>query len=324
MNGRTTATEAFDLQRALSHALAAVRLATGPMWVGGVLMSVSDGCGGGVPANLSSLLKGGQHGRSNAWLTSAPAGARGVLDALGHNHMLGWVLGLIVAAVLAGLLIGIALFGLNCWVSTGFVRLHVHILEHAGEELAPLFTGRDRFWAMAGFKLLQTFSVTAAGIVAAWPGALLAYAGYAKHNNTLLIGGIGCMIILALPALIYVALGAYLGELAVVLETAPPVQALRRAWGLASGNRFPLMLFGFVCGLLQFVSVFGVILCCVGVLATVPLARALVGFAKTESYLLLTRDRAQSAGWKLWQKLADEDRVEPVEGWGLPPGQPPA
>jgi uncharacterized membrane protein (Fun14 family) len=322
---RDSISEAFDLNRAISNGLTAVRISTGPMWVAGMLMSIADGCGSSVPTNLSSLWSG-NHTRAHLLLAGGRQGTpdlRRLLESVGSGKMLGYMLGLVVAFLLVAVVIGLCLFALNCWATTGFIRLHVSILERAGEELAPLFTGRDRFWAMAGYKLLSGLSISATAIATSWPGALLACVGYASHRHALLIGGIGLVLLCALPALAYVALGTYLGELAVVLEGASPSQALRRSWALARGNRMPLLLFSFVCSLLQAVSVFGLLLCCVGVLATVPLGRALVGLAKTESFLLFTRGREQTNHWRLWHRLAAEDHVEPVAGWGAPPGRPP-
>jgi hypothetical protein len=252
----------------------------------------------------------------------ALAFARFGADANSDFEVAGWILGAVLAIVLVATLIGFALFALNCWLESGFARLHVNILEHASDELAPLFSGKDRFWHMAGFKLLAGLSLLATAIVTVWPGALLAFYGYSREENTLLIAGIGAMVILAVPALVYVGLGLYLGELIVALDGLAPVYALRRSWVLAHGNRLPLLGFAVVCALVQFVSVAGILLCCVGVLATVPFARSLTGFAKTESYLLFTRGVAPTANWRLWQRQAEEDRPARVEGWGGPPTPP--
>lgn len=322
MSERHAIGDAFNLNRAITNAIFALRVAALPLWLGGLLMSISDGCGGGLPLHLPSWPKGQQ--RAAAWLTSPPTLGSGWLDELDRGRSLGWLLGLMIAFVLAGLLIGIALLALNCWVQTGFIRLHLNVLQHASAEVAPLFSGKDRFWSMLGFKLLGGFSTTAAAIVAAWPGALVAYIGYASHREALMIAGFGAMLSLGLPALVYVGLGTYVGELAVALEAASPVHALRRAFSLARGNRWPLLLFSFGCGVLQVASVGGLLLCCVGALASVPLARALCSFAKTESFLLLTRGREQTGGWQLWQRTAAQAGVTgPVQGWGEPPGQAP-
>jgi hypothetical protein len=52
------------------------------------------------------------------------------------------------------------------------------------------------------------------------------------------------------------------------------------------------------------------------VLATVPFGRSLVGFAKTEGYLLFTRGSAQTASWRLWHKQAQEDGLPPAAAPG--------
>lgn len=324
--------DAFSIRRSIGNGFLAVRTATGPMWLAGLLVSISESCngGGGDLFDLAGIVGDDDDassfsvlpGRGRALL--AHAFARVGADAEGFE-LSSWMIGAALAFVLVALLIGAALFALNCWLQTGFARLHVSILERASDELAPLFSGRDRFGAMMGFKMLATMALLSTGMVAIWPGALLVYVGYARDSNTLMIGGVGAMAIAALPALVYVGLGVYLGELVVALDGATPVHALRRAWALARGNRMPLLGFAAVCVLVQFVSVAGLLLCCVGVLATVPFARALTGFAKTESYLLFTRGAAQTANWRLWQKQAEEDRPAAVEGWGEPPpGTPPA
>ena len=48
----------------------------------------------------------------------------------------------------------------------------------------------------------------------------------------------------------------------------------------------------------------GFLLCCVGLLATLPAARAVTDFALTESYLLLTRGPEITGYWKLWELKA--------------------
>jgi hypothetical protein len=60
----------------------------------------------------------------------------------------------------------------------------------------------------------------------------------------------------------------------------------------------------------------------VGALATIPLGRSLVGFAKTESFLLFTRGYAQTQEWQLWQRKAQEN-APPLPGPPAPPAAPP-
>jgi hypothetical protein len=85
-----------------------------------------------------------------------------------------------------------------------------------------------------------------------------------------------------------------------------------------------LLGFSLVCWLVQLLGYMGILLCCVGVLGTLPLARSLIGFAKTESYLLFTRGFEQTAGWRAWHREAVDDRIDERKAWEdqEPPAQP--
>jgi hypothetical protein len=316
----------FAPGRAIDNGMAAVRLALGPMWLAGLLMGISDGCN--MPTQFPSLPIGDKDDASS-WLRIPDVdGWR--MAATGASpfspEMLGWIVGIAAVVVVVALTVGIALFAFGAWVHTGFIRLHVNILEHASDAVAPLFSGKDRFWVMAGWKLVAGFSVSAAVLVAAWPGALVAYVGYARESQTMLVAGVAAMAIVALPVVVFVALGVYLGDCVVALENVGPIAALRRAWALARGNRFALFWFAFVCFAVQLVGALGIVLCCVGIVFTMPLAIALTGFAKTESFLLFTRGIASGANWSLWQRRAGGGGATgsggargPMPGWEREP-----
>jgi hypothetical protein len=280
---------AFEIRRAVVHGAAALRIALAPLWLGGLLASLTLD----VPSGLQ-------------W--SAPQIPEGDLEL--EPTLVALMAGVMVVAVVIGLVAWMLLFALGAWVQTGFIRLHVAVLERTSDELAPLFSGRDRFWPMAGYKLLAGTAVGAAAIAAAWPGALLALIGWRGGGGTLQTAGVGLAIIAAVPAALYVGLGAYLGEHVVALEGLGPVQALRRSFRLAHGNRFTLFFFAGACLLIELTSLAGVLLCLLGVLLTVPLARAMTGFAKTEGFLLCTRGFGAAAGWRMWQREAEEDDAQ--------------
>lgn len=307
---------AFDIGRALNHGMLAIRIATAPMWLAGFLMSISDGCGGSIP-DLSRLTR--DRGQSHVLLAHPPKLPRVLEQLLADETARAWLIGAVLGFVLVVVLVGLALFALHCWLQTGFVRLHVNILEHASDDLAPLFTGRDRFRAMLGYNALSGLSLLAAGLISAWPGALLAYYGFATKHQGLAYAGIAFIPIVALPVLIYVALGVYLGPLVVALDETSAMHALRRSWALAHQNRWPLLGFALVCWIVQMLGYAGILLCCIGVLGTLPLARALIGFAKTESYLLFTRGFEQTANWRAWHIKAVDDRVDAGTAGQAPP-----
>lgn len=306
----------FDIGRALNHGLLAIRIASAPMWLAGLLMSISDGCGGSVP-DFSKLAR--ERGQTHVWLANPPKLPRVIDQLLADDTSRAWLIGAVLGVVLVVMFVAIALFVLRCWLETGFVRLHVNILEHATDDLAPLFTGRDRLRAMLGYNLLSGMSLLAAGMIAAWPGGLLAYYGFATKHTGMAFAGIAFSVIIGVPVLVFVALGVYLGPLAVALDGASAVHALRRSWALAHENRWTLLGFALVCWLVQLLGYMGILLCCIGVLGTLPLARSLIGFAKTESYLLFTRGLEQTAGWRAWHRQVVDDRVDAGTAWQEPP-----
>ena len=105
---------------------------------------------------------------------------------------------------------------------------------------------------------------------------------------------------IAIPSLIYVQLGMSLGSHVIVLEGEGPVGALERSWGLISGNRLWLILYGFVMFLLMMGAVVGgLVALCVGLIVLVPIARAITDFGYTESFLLLTRPPEEIEGWRI-------------------------
>ncbi len=315
--------DSFSIGRSIANGFRAIRVAAGPMWVAGLLMSISEGCPGGPPDELVELFRSDeQRGAWSALGSRLPMLAGPSADP-DWSEFGGLAIGLVIAIVLAGLVFGLAMFALHCFMQTGFIRMHEQILRESTDRFGPLFSGKDRFWHMAGWKLLSWLAIAATVLATAWPGALLAYFGYARDHQALMAGGVGLAGLLVVPALVYVALGVYLGELAVALEGASPVVAFRRSWSLARGNRLPLFAFAVLCFLLQIASYVGLLLCCVGALVTVPFGRSLYGFAKTEGYLLFTRGPGESKHWRLWQRDASEERVQPVPGWGLPAPAPP-
>jgi hypothetical protein len=324
-----TIESSFNLSRALGNAFSAVKIAFGPLWLGGMLLSMSD-CGGGrFPTSLPIPPLGGDDKDSSSLLLPVPW-SRGVsaafsADSAGDDFATAFAAGALIIAVVVVVLI-VGMFVLNAWLSTGFVRLQVAILEHGGEALAPLFSGRDRIWHLMGYKLMAGFSVSAAFLIAAWPGALIAYLGFARDSMALGFIGVGIGLLVSIPAAIYVGIGTYLGDLAVVLDGASPAQAMRRSFQLAGRGRLMKFEYAFVCNLVETAGSLGILLCCVGVLATVPLARAIAGFAKTESYLLLTRGTAQTESWYLWQRAAAQrqGRGPMPPAAPPPPAQPPA
>lgn len=289
--------DAFDIGRSIRHGFAALRLAVGPLWLGGLLILIAQNCTS--PGAPDPTLFGD--------------GDEMFSDLSFDEDLLLVVAGVVAALVLFALTVGALLWAFQCWVTVGFIRLQVNVLEHASGATAPLFSGKDRFWHMLGWSAIERLVMVAAFFAGIWPGALLAFIGFRADDATLMIAGGGLAALVAVPLGVYAGLGTFLGAQAVVLEGKGPTQALRRSWALARGNRWPLALFALVCLLLMLAAYpLGFALCCVGVFVLPPLGLAITGFARTEGFLLMTRGVEQAREWRLWQLESDDALPRPM------------
>jgi len=266
----------------------AVHAALVPMWLGGLLMSCTEGGGGGGGGGGSEdelpdidweqLLNG--------------AGDLGALDA---GVAAAVVLGLAVVLALV-----LAVFALRCFIHGGFLKLHEETLRTGQGSSSALFDGGDRFLDMAVFKILKTVFLVSTFIVSAAPGGAVLAMGVLQEDTTLMVAGGMALALLCIPACLYVTMGLALGEHAVVFDQRSGRQAVDRSWDLARGRRIEILVYLLVAGLLQiFATIVGVVMLCVGVLVTVPLAYSTWSVGFSRGYLLLTRDETETDAWAI-------------------------
>lgn len=287
--------DAFDISRSLSSGLEALQAAPWPLLLGAVLMQCTENSGG----NYSGSSPSGGGGsdpwgdydswESHDWLG---LGARAeeltrfdLGDAAGNIG--GAELGIIVvimALVLGlGLCCGLLVLAFRSWVHGGYIRLHEEVLRTDAGSFATLFGAADSFLRMMGFKLVAALIHTGIFLLALVPGGVLLGVGLYLDSVPLLGVGGAAMLLIAAPCSIYVWLGLYFGNHAVALDDASVVGAVERSWELVRGHRLWLLLYLVVTGL---VWAIGMCFCCVGIFLT----RAVVDTARTEAYLLATRD----------------------------------
>jgi hypothetical protein len=247
--------EAFAPVRALRHGADALQRAPVGLLVGGALILLLDTCAGsgGNQGDLSELT--GHLDQSQARL--------------------------VVGLVWLFTVFAIASFFLRCWLLPGWLRLHRHVLQTGEDAMGALFGGGDAFLRMLGWQVLNKVILLGTFVVAALPGGALMALGAAQENDVLASVGAVLLLVLALPVLVYVWLGLVLGDYAVALEDLRPVATLERTWELARGNRLRL---GVFFGVMELFSLLGVLLCCVGVFLTRPIAQ----IGATEAFLLAT------------------------------------
>ncbi len=279
--------DAFEIGRSFSHGLAALQRAALPLLLGGLIMSCTEGNGGGNfnPSGLEELQN--------------MEGMEGLRDVSLDNPEFVTIM-VVVAAV--ALILFALLFALRCWIHPGYIRLHEAAITAGEGGFGELFSGGDRLLSIAGWKLLRALIGAGVFAVAGLPGIGLLIAGAAgEESPALLAAGVLLLLLLAVPASIYVSLGLTMGELAITLEGRGVLDALERSWSLARGRRLSLLIFFVVFGIAQFIAaIVGICLLCVGALVTVPAMRSIYEVAFTEGFMLITRGEEAGRGWAIW------------------------
>lgn len=278
-----TADEAFDLASGLQSGFEVFKRAWPVLFVGSCIKSCTEGGGGNYnPSGLSDL---------------ANSNNGGGLDQLDPTAL--GITAAVVAVVLVVVLVVVVLvLALRAWIVPGWLRTHEEVLRTGNTDWSTLFSGGDRFVPMLLWSLLQgVISLGAVGLPAA-PGIGIAIWGF--YNNQPMIGGGGTLLALlpAIPIGIYVNLGLRYGDYLVTFDERSAMEALGESWGLASGNRLRMILFGVVLWLMRItVALAGFCFFCVGGLVTGPIALALYDIPWTRSFLLLTRPRTETDAW---------------------------
>ncbi len=232
--------EAFDPVRALRSAWKLVVQAPLTMVVGAVLVFLTDP---DTPDGLSVSSEG---------------------------HLRWWGTLLVGATVFFCCCLGLLVWLLNCLLHVGLAGAVQRVLTTGEERFSDLFQARGLFGSMILARLVKTgllvFSFLPILVIGGGPVLLgdwldLEWLGWL----------VGVFFALAyLPIYFYILLGLLLVEEAVGFEEKQPLDAVKRSWALADGNRLPLLLYGVV---MFGVTLAGFLCCFVGVLATGPWCR---------------------------------------------------
>jgi len=260
-----TFSTAFDIGRSFSSSIEGLKRQPVGLIVGAALLTFADMCSGGGGNGMSdpsALMEGGT-GLSPELITG--------------------FLALMAGAMALSCVVGIAFALIKCWLMPGYIRFHEDLVLDGAAEDSRVFSGSDVFGRMVLYRLLVWMITTGVTCIALLPGAAVLFVGIAQQQQMIMIAGGVVMVMLVIPAALYVHLGLMLGDRALTLENLDPTAALGRAWSLADGNRITLFLFTLVWGIAMLLSVFAF---CVGV---VP-ARAAYELALTEAFLLATHD----------------------------------
>lgn len=312
-------TFAFGVARAFENGWLALKRAPIPMMIAGFLMAVLDGSNGGFNGSGGNDFNSNSNSDYDTY--SSMVESLGVpleaafTDVFGDvlrpvavwaqmgGPELTFILGILVVTMICVGAIVIAMTVARAFVRPGVIRLHSHVLQTAEtDSIAVVFSGSDRFLHMLGWEFMVMLIDLVVLVLAAIPGGIVLGIGIGMDIVPLSIVGSLLIALFFIAALLYVNLGLAFGPHLITLEERSPVDALKRSWMLARGNRFWLFLF-LLCGaVIKFLAALvGLLMCCVGLLVTVPAAQAIIDFAFTESFLMFTRGEEVSGYWQFWR-----------------------
>lgn len=252
-----------------------------PLLVGGWILSFldSNGSGGSNEANAATDAGSEPWGDVAAGLFEDPV--------------------ILVSAVIGAVVCVLAVMLVRAWIVSGWTRVHREVLVDGASSFGTLFGGGDRTLPMVGWRFLRSMVLAPVLVLALSPlvGAALADPDLVQAHFTSLLGLGG---LLGLPAWLWVGPGLAFGEHFVALDEDGPLDALKHAWRAARGNRTSLIAFWLGLVIAQFaITLAGFLLLCVGVLISIPYARATVDVGWTRAWLVARHGREATEAWAI-------------------------
>jgi hypothetical protein len=216
-----------------------------------------------------------------------------------------------------GLCTWAALFALRSWLEVGFARALALGLRAGEDDVARVFTGRDRLVAMLLARVLSGLVIGASILpFAVAIAAVSVFRGPEGLSPALALGFLAFSLAWFAFAL-YVGLGLVLVDPIVALEGLSPTASIARSWKLARGQRLRLCWFVQLQTLLDLA---GLCCCLVGQFLTTPLVEAM----RFEVYLALTRGGEYPQWWIGSGRFPfDEHKPEDHSSPTIPPQAPP-
>ncbi len=265
--------DAFNPIRSIGATFETMNKAPAQLWGGGLLLA------------LFGILSGGGSNISNN----------------SSSHMSEEML---VMAGGGGCCFTIILFLLTCWIKPG-VSFNLQTVMRTGEpDTQGIFDSRGRFVDLAITSFLKGLVILIGALLLMVPVLIPIFLVGGHGMEGVFIAVIIFTVVVNLPTLIYLTCGLALVEEVVIFEGASVGAAFSRSWNLARGNRMSMVLYGIV----NFIfTILGVLLCCVGVIAT----SAVSTLAWSEAYLRLTEEEGDQA--RATQKIHEEVKSAPDE-----------
>jgi hypothetical protein len=287
---------ALDPIRSLTASWKLITRAPGPLIVGGLLLTLTDG----------GMNGGGQ------------------FNGGGRNSDFDWDDVLRIAPFVVGCVcfLWLAVFLISSWLWIGFPRAVDEARATGTTSFTTVFDSRGRYFDM----LLARLLALVLGVAAIVPYLLIAgvcyllYREQLAHETAVIVAGIAAALVYT-PVYVYCVLGLSWVPQVVAIEERAPLDAVKRSWQLASGCRVSLAVFWLV---LAIFTMIGVCACCIGVLFT----GAWSYVSRCEAFLELTREDARPiapprVSYESGPVEPTSPAVPPASPYGAPFNPPP-
>ena len=259
--------QAFNPLRSFKSVFETMNLRPAHLWGGGILLFFLEGA---MQASLQS------------------------------SSSLGEIFGekMLILFVCGGCIVGLGIWLASIWLSAG-LSLNFRSVMRTGEvTTGGIFDPQGLFLPLLLTRLLVALAsvlvvLPIIVIFGVWLSLVIpgSTSGASGPRVVIILVGVGVALVTVFVSL-YVGLGLMLSEGAVLFEGHRPVEAVKRSWALAKGNRLQLFLFVLVSIIF---TLCGILLCCVGVLATATITR----FALLEGFLQLAETQDESSAAQL-------------------------
>jgi hypothetical protein len=279
---------AFRLDGMLSRGWAAVQRWPLPLMIGGVALTAVD-ASSSSGNNFDGLAEMLEQADTESVGLMLPLGSDGLAASTAEIAAL-TIAGLALFAFMFALVL--ALSFVRSWLVNGWLMLHRGLILNGEGVVSTLFTSFDRMlviWftrVLAGLLVFLLIIASMLPPMMVWGVGLIAGQDLSVDPTTPVFLAFGGTLLLMVPTGVYFSLGTWLAPWFVVYDGSSAWTALLQSWDAARGNRMTLFLFFFVQYLIGLAAlILGLLLCCVGALVTVPLARAITDLATSRAWL---------------------------------------
>ena len=220
----------------------------------------------------------------------------GVQGSLQGSELIGLGEQMVALLVCVGCVLALGLFFASIWLAAGLF-LNFRSVAQTGEvSSGGIFDHQGKFLPLFLTRILVGLATILALLPLGILIGLVIFIGVSAEAMAVELGApsglfVAIAFLMSLVGVfvgIYVGMGLVLSEAALLYEDREPVDAVKRSWTMAKGNR--LRLFAFVLVNILF-TLAGLFLCCVGVIATGTIAR----FAIFEAFLQLSETQAEGS-----------------------------